>query len=77
MFFGRLVPGGPGPLAMSLELPCHPRDRGVGVMLSLHQHGREKDVFAHDGGNIALLGRRLGLAVCQLAQDKEDGDREQ
>jgi len=42
----------------------------------LHQHGREKDILPHDGGDIASFVRRPGLIV-QLAQDKEDGDREQ
>ena len=46
------------------------------MMLLLHQHGREKDILPHDGGDIALPGRRPGLVV-QLAQDEEDGDREQ
>jgi hypothetical protein len=50
--------------------------RGVGAMLSLHQHGREEDVLPHNGGDIAFPGRRPGLTV-QLTQDKEDGDREQ
>lgn len=61
---------------MSLGSSYHPRNRGVGVVLSLHPHGRKKDVLPHDGGDIRFFARGFRL-VLQLAQDKEEGDREQ
>ena len=43
----------------------------------LHQHSGKEDVFPHDGGDIDLPAGRLGLTICQLAKDKEDGNRAQ
>lgn len=73
-FFSIFLPGDRMP--MSWIAFAGPRDRGVGMMRLLHQQGRKEDVLPHDGGDIALPGGRPGLVV-QLAQDEEDGDREQ
>jgi hypothetical protein len=47
----------------------------AGATPSLHQHGRDKNILPHDGGNHALPRRRFGLVMGPVAQDQKDGDR--